>query len=115
MKKYIVGLLLLFFIPIWLALMFVFGENAMAYLLNSSSKNILSVKNINLPKIYIVESGSMEPAIKVGGVVIVSPDSLSPWRHMFPTILTEWGKTSSPTGSLANNSPTGSPENRFIR
>ena len=76
MKKILITAIILFFTPVWLALMFVFGENAASYLLNSSSKNILSLKNINLPKIYIVESGSMEPAVKVGGVVVVSPDSL---------------------------------------
>lgn len=75
MKKFLITTIILFFTPFWLALLFMFGQNTASYLLNSKEKNILSVKNINLPKLYLVQSGSMEPAVGVGSVVIVSPDT----------------------------------------
>lgn len=75
MKKFLITAIILFIVPIWLALLFIFGQNGAAYLLNSKEKNILSVKNINLPKLYLVQSGSMAPAVGVGSVVIVSQDA----------------------------------------
>jgi len=81
MKKYLVGGILLFFVPVWLALLFIFGQNTAAYLLNSKEKNILALKNtnpdltgINLPKLYLVQSGSMQPTVGVGSVVVGSPE-----------------------------------------
>ena len=75
MKKHIITAIIIFFTPVWLALLFIFGQNSAAFLLNSNDQNILSVKNINLPKLYLVQSGSMEPAVGVGSVVVVSPDT----------------------------------------
>ena len=73
MKKFLITAIFLFFTPVWLALLFVFGQNSAGYL---SSKNLNpDLIGINLPKLYLVQSGSMEPAVDVGSVVIVSSDS----------------------------------------
>lgn len=65
----------MFFAPIYLALLFILGENTAFHYLNNGGRVGMFLKNIETPKLYLVQSGSMEPAIGVGSVVLVTPDS----------------------------------------
>src|SRR4030042_3817013 len=72
MKRYLIIGILVIFTPIWLVLLFIFGQNITSYLFLNESK--LALSNIKPPKIFIVQSGSLEPSIKLGSIVIVTPD-----------------------------------------
>ncbi|HLE48786.1 MAG TPA: signal peptidase I [Patescibacteria group bacterium] len=71
LKKILLIVLGILVLPIWVALFFLLGQNGAEFIDNLQKGNQLQSMQSILPRMYIVESGSMEPGVKVGSVVFV--------------------------------------------
>ena len=75
MKKVIITIILALFVPLWLVLLFIAGQGVTSFAIESFNGKNFSLTDLKLPKAYLVQSGSMEPAIKTGSVTIIKPAS----------------------------------------
>lgn len=76
MKRILMVIIILPLVAIWLYGLFVFGGKLAENYYSGGVKNFANILSGSIPKFYVVQSGSMEPAVGVGSIVIVYPSDL---------------------------------------